>query len=325
MTQDSIQEFEAVIRSQYGNVAGMIVQKHGQTLYEGYFNGYTAEHAAHLFSVTKSVFSLLIGIAVDLGKIGSIDQRVLDFFPEYCIPAGEQTIQNVTIRHLLTMTAPYKYETEPYERFFTGPNPIQDALDLLGGDKPIGAFHYSAIGGTHILSGILQRATGQSALDFASEYLFAPLGISVPRSITLKSAEEHAVVMNDRDTRGWVADPQGNHFASWGLFLTPREMARIGQLCLQGGVWEGERVVSEQWIAQSTREQSRWGELAYGYLWWVLDEDRFAALGDGGNVIYGNRNNNMVIAIASLFAPDAKDRIEWILSQIEPMFDGAGE
>lgn len=325
MTQDSIQEFEAVIRSQYGNVAGMIVQKHGQTLYEGYFNGYAAKHAAHLFSVTKSVFSLLIGIAVDLGKIGSIDQKVLDFFPEYRIPAGEQTLQNVTIRHLLTMTAPYKYETEPYERFFTSPNPIQDALDLLGGDKPIGAFNYSAIGGTHILSGILARATGRSALDFATEYLFKPLGISVPQSITLRSAEEHALVMNDRNTRGWVADPQGNHFASWGLFLTPREMAHIGQLCLQGGVWNGERIVSEDWIAQSTREQSRWGELSYGYLWWVLDENRFAALGDGGNVIYGNRNNNMVIAIASLFAPEVKDRIEWVLSQIEPMFGGAGE
>jgi CubicO group peptidase (beta-lactamase class C family) len=323
MTQQTIQEFEAEVRSQYGNVAGMIVQKRGQTLYEGYFNGRTAKHAAHLFSVTKSVFSLLFGIAVDLGKIGSIDQKVLDFFPEYRIPAGEQTIQNVTIRHLLTMTAPYKYEKEPYERFFTSPNPIQDALDLLGGDKPIGVFNYSAIGGTHMLSGILARATGQSALEFATEHLFAPLGIAPMQPITLHSAEEHFAVMNDRNTRGWVADPQGNNFASWGLFLTPREMARIGQLCLQGGVWNGERVVSEQWIAQSTREQSHWGELAYGYLWWVLDEDRFAALGDGGNVIYGNTRNGMVIAIASLFAPDAKDRIEWILSQIEPMFDDA--
>ena len=325
MTERNIQELEADIREHYGNIAGMLVQQDGRTLYEGYFNGYTAEHAAHLFSATKSVFSLLIGIAVDLGKIGSIDQKVLDFFPEYCIPAGEQTIQHVTIRHLLTMTAPYKYEAEPYERFFTSPNPIQDALDLLGGDKPIGVFNYSAIGGTHILSGILTRATGRSALDFANEYLFQPLGISVPRSITIKSAEEHALVMNDRDTRGWVADPQGNNFASWGLFLTPREMVRLSQLCLQNGVWNGKRIVSEDWIKRSTREQSRWGNLAYGYLWWVLDEDRFAALGDGGNVVYGNRNNNMVIAIASLFTPDAKDRIEWILTQIEPMFSGAGK
>lgn len=320
MTQSNIQAFEADIREQYGNIAGLLVQREGKTLYEGYFNGYTAKHAAHVFSVTKSVFSLLIGIAVDQGKIDNIDQPVLDYFPDYPVPAGEKTIQHVTIKHLLTMTAPYKYETEPYERFFASSNPIRDALDLLGGDKPIGEFHYSAIGGTHILSGILQRATGQSALGFATEHLFRPLGISVPRSITLKSAEEHFTVMNDRDTRGWVADPQGNNFASWGLFLTPQEMARLGQLCLQGGVWNGERIVSADWIAQSTREQSCWGNLAYGYLWWVLDADRFAALGDGGNVIYGNRNNNMVIAIASLFAPDVKDRIEWIQTQVETLF-----
>ncbi len=323
MTQSNIQAFETDIRERYGNIAGMVVQKDGQTLYEGYFNGYTAEHAAHVFSVTKSVFSLLIGIAVDQGKIGSIDQPVLDFFPDYPVSAGEKTIQQVTIRHLLTMTAPYKYETEPYERFFASLNPIRDALDLLGGDKPIGEFNYSAIGGTHILSGILQRATGLSALEFATEHLFRPLGISAPRSITLKNAEEHLYVMNDRDTRGWVADPQGHNFASWGLFLTLREMARIGQLCMQNGLWNGKRIVSAEWIAQSTREQSRWGNLAYGYLWWVLDADCFAALGDGGNVIYGNRNNNMVIAIASLFSPDVKDRIEWIQTQVEPLFDGA--
>jgi len=328
MTQHIIQEFESIIRDQFGNVAGMVVQRDGKTLYEGYFNGYSAENAAHLFSVTKSVFSLLIGIAVDQGKVDRIDQKVLEFFPDYRIPAGEKTIQNITIKHLLTMTAPYKYETEPYERFFTSTNPIQDALDLLGGDKPIGQFHYSAIGGTHLLSGILTQATGRSALDYAAEYLFAPLGISVPQNITLQSAEEHAIVMNDRNTRGWVADPQGRNFASWGLFLTPREMARLGQLCLQGGVWNGERIVSEDWIAQSTREQSRcaqFGNLAYGYLWWVLDKDRYAALGDGGNVIYVNSRNKMVIAIASLFVPDAKDRIEWIQTQIEPLFDGAGE
>ena len=328
MTQNKIQELEATIRDRFGNIAGMVVQKDGKALYEGYFNGYSIENAAHVFSVTKSVFSLLIGIAVDQGKMGSIDQRVLDFFPNYQVTAGEKTIQQLTIRHLLTMTAPYKYDTEPYERFFTSQNPIRDALDLLGGDKPVGEFHYSAIGGTHILSGILAKATGRSALEFAAEHLFSPLGISVPRSITLKSAEEYAAVMNDRNTRGWVADPQGNHMASWGLFLTPREMVRLGQLCLQGGVWKGKRIVSPEWIAESTREQSRcaqFGNLAYGYLWWILDEDRFAVLGDGGNVIYINRKRNMVVAIASLFLPDAKDRIEWIQTQIEPLFDGASD
>ena len=323
MLQERIRGLEQTIRSQYANIAGMVVQKDGKTVYEGYFNGYTTDHAVHLFSVTKSVFSVLIGIALDQGKIDSLDRKVLDYFPDYQVPVGEKTLPHITIRHLLTMTAPYKYDAEPYEAFFASQNPIRDALDLLGGEKPIGEFNYSAIGGTHILSGILAKATGQSALDFAAEFLFSPLEILVPRSIVLHSAEEHVAVMNDRNTRGWVVDPQGNPMASWGLFLAPHELARIGLLCLNGGVWNGKRIVSPEWIAASTREQSRcrqWGNLAYGYLWWIIDEDGFAAMGDGGNVLYVNRRNGMLISIASLFAPDAKNRIEWIKQEIEPMF-----
>ena len=87
---------------------------------------------------------------------------------------------------------------------------------------------------------------------------------------------------------------------------------------------EGRRIVSEKWIAESAREQSRcyeWGNLAYGYLWWIIDEDSIAALGDGGNVIYINKRNRMVIALAAQFTPDAKDRIGWIKQEIEPMFE----
>ena len=325
MLQEKIKRLEQSVRENYGNTTGILLRKNGETVYEGYFNGYTADNAAHLFSVTKSVFSILIGIAIDRGEIKSVDERVLAFFPDYAIPTGEKTIQHITIRHLLTMTAPYRYDMEPYEEFFASLNPIVSALDYLGGDAPVGEFHYSAIGGTHILSGILTRATGKSALEFATEHLFAPLGIDVPRDIALHSAEEHAAVMNDKATRGWVVDPQGNNMASWGLFLSPREMARIGQLVLNGGIWEGRRIVSEKWITESTREQSRcaqWGNLAYGYLWWIIDEDSFAALGDGGNVIYGNKRKNMVIALAAQFAPDAKDRIAWIKRELEPMFLG---
>ncbi len=323
MNQDQIKELEEAIHTRFGNIAGMIVQRNGETLYQNYFHGYTAEHALHMYSVTKSVFSALIGIAIEQGSIKSVDEYVLAFFPDYKVLPGEETIQNVTIQHLLTMTAPYKYETEPYVQFFASQNPILDALDLLGGDKPIGAFNYSAIGGTHILSGILARATGRSALDFAKEFLFDPLGIRVPQSIVIRSEKEHFAVMNDKNTRGWVVDPQGHNMASWGLFLTPREMAKFGQLYLDGGVWAGEQIVPAGWVRESTREHSRcldWGKLPYGYLWWIIDEESFAALGDGGNVIYVNAKKRMVISIASYMAPDVKDRIKWITTEIEPLF-----
>jgi len=315
MLDDAVRRFD-------DNITGILIQKDGEIRYENYFHGYAAENAAHVYSVTKSVFSALIGIAIEKGMIESIDQNVLDFFPDYEVLPNETGIQHVTIRHLLTMTAPYKYETEPYMLFFTSPNPVRAALDLLGGDKPIGTFHYSAIGGTHILSAILAQATGQSALAFAREQLFAPLGIHVPKSIVIQSEAEHSAIMSDPHTRGWVTDPQGNNFASWGLFLTPREMAKIGQLYLDGGVWEGRQIVPARWIAESTREHSRaadYGNLAYGYLWWVVDSDCFAALGDGGNVIYVNRIERIAVCVEAFLKPEVKDRICWIKTEIEPL------
>lgn len=326
MNQEKIKELERIISHDYNNITGMVIQKDGISLYESYFNGYTAANAVHVYSVTKSVFSALIGIAVDQGDIKSVDQKVLDFFPNYTVAADEKAIQNITIRNLLTMTAPYKYKTEPYEKFFASRNPIQDALDLLGGDGSVGEFNYSAVGGTHILSGILAKATGRSILDFATENLFSPLEIRVPGNVVLCNKEEQLSVMNDKNIRGWVVDPQGINTASWGLFLTPVEMTKIGQLYLNDGVWNGKQILSPKWISESTSEHSRCvqlGNLAYGYLWWLLEGDCYAAMGDGGNVIYVNRKKQLVASIASLFTPEVRDRIEFIQRYIEPMFENA--
>lgn len=324
MNQEKIKELDKIINKDYSNITGLVIQKNGTKVYENYFNEYTVDNSIHIYSVTKSIVSTLIGIAIDEGDIKSVDQRVLDFFPYYTVNAGEKTIQEITIKNLLTMTAPYKYKTEPYEKFFASQNPIQDALDLLGGEGSIGEFNYSAVGGTHLLSGILAKATGRSILDFATEKLFSPLGINVPSNIVLRNKEEHFAIMSDKNTSGWAVDPQGLNTASWGLFLTPVEMAKIGQLYLNNGVWNDKQIVTPKWLSESTREHSRcvqWGNLAYGYLWWLIDENSYAAMGDGGNIIYVNTKNQLVISIASLFIPEAKDRIEFIKGFIEPMFE----
>ena len=322
MSQKKIEEIEEQIRSGYSNTAGIVVYKDGVNVYEKYFNGYTAGNAVHVCSVTKSIVSALTGIAVGKGLITGIHQHVLDFFPDYTVKPGEKTIQNITLKNLLTMTAPYKYDTEPYEKFFESPNPVYDALDLLGGEKPVGKFNYSAVGGVHILSAVLAKAAGCPVRDFASEQLFAPLGIRVPRSVVLNNKEEHLAFMNAKDSRGWIADPQGFNTAGWGLFLTPVEMAAVGRLYLNGGAWNGSQLIPAEWIAESTKEQSRcteWG-MSYGYLWWLTGGGSYAALGDGGNVIYVNPEKDMVIAIASLLVPEPKNRIELIKTGIEPAF-----
>ena len=118
------------------------------------------------------------------------------------------------------MTAPFKYKSAPYTKYFSSESWVKSALDLLGGKGEIGQFRYTPLIGPDILSGILTSVTGQSALDFAQDALFRPLGIRVNQAITFQSKEEQLSLMKDRHESGWVADPRGINTAGWGLFLT---------------------------------------------------------------------------------------------------------
>lgn len=324
MKPEKLLEMEAAIAADYGNIAGMVVLKNGNTVYENYFGGCTRESRFNVFSVTKSIVSILFGIALDKGYLDSIDRKVLDFYPEYTVKRGEKAIEHITIRDILTMTAPYKYRSTPYTGYFSSPDWVKFSLDVLGGKGQIGAFRYAPLIGPDILTGILAKATGQSVLDFASNNLFAPLGITVERSVTFHSKEELMAFYKASDMSVWAADPQGINAGGWGLTLSPVDMASIGELIRNGGMCSGTRIVSEKWVRESTSEQSRWAErdLPYGYLWWVLDQEcSCSAIGDGGNIIYVNPAKNMVAAIASRFQPRVKDRIELIRKYVEPVFD----
>lgn len=317
-----IAEFEKMIETKYDNIAGIAVLRDGKTVYGHYYNNCSETSRIHVYSVTKSIVSILIGIALDQGYIKSIDQKVLDFFPNYQVKKREKTIQDITLKHLLTMTAPYKYKIPPYVKYFTSGDGVKFSLDLLGGRGEIGKFRYTPLIGPDILSGILVKATGKSVFDFASENLFSPLGITVERNIILHTKEEQLAFNKATDISGWVSDETGTNTAGWGLTLSPADMAKIGQLYLDNGMWNEKRIVSAKWTQDSTKEHSRWDKpgLPYGYLWWV-NEDGFAAMGDGGNVIYVNTRKNMVISIASLFKRNVMDRMELIKEYIEPIFE----
>ena len=324
MNQENKRNIDELVRIGGDNITGIIVWKDGVKCYEDYYHGFAAADAVHMFSVTKSIFSALIGIAIDKGYISSADQKVLDFFPDYVITGGRDGIRDVTIKHLLTMTASYIYETEPYAEFFSSENWVKKALDLLAGVKPSGESMYSPIIGAHILGGVLSAATKRTVLDFAMEHLFIPLGIDPVGQVVFHSAEEQmAYYEKGRHQRSWVADPQGINTASWGLALTPADMAAIGQLYLDDGIREGRRILSSDWIEMSLRKHAVWNDLSYGYLWWVIDEEEqiYAAIGDGGNVIYLNRKKKMVITIAALFKPDVFDRVDLIREHLEPLFE----
>ena len=119
MVNEKGMELRKLIQKQYGNIIGVVVLRDGKITYESYFNGFDQNHTVHVASVTKSVMSALIGIAVDKGAINSIDQGVLEYFPKYKIKRGEATIKKITIQNLLTMTAPYKFKYEPYTKVYS--------------------------------------------------------------------------------------------------------------------------------------------------------------------------------------------------------------
>lgn len=324
MKEEKRKELDTIIHKRYQNIAGMVILKDGKTEYENYFNNCDAASKLHIYSVTKSIISILIGIAIDKGYIKSIDEKVLSFFPEYQVKKGETTIQQITLQHLMTMTAPYQYRIAPYTKYFTSEDWVTFSLNLLGGKGKIGKFQYTPLIGPDILSGILQKTTGQTVFAFARENLFLPLGIQVDKNIIFETKEEQIAFNKATNMSGWVADPTGINTAGWGLTLSPMDMAKIGQLYLDHGLFHGTQIVSSHWIDESTTEHSRWGKLPYGYLWWIIEDNNFSAfcaLGDGGNVICCIPEKNIVIAITSLFVLKAKDRIQLIKDIIYPLLN----
>ena len=200
-------------------------------------------------------------------------------------------------------------------------------MDLLGGKAGItGEFKCSTLG-IHILTGIIAKTSGMKTVEFANRYLFEPLGIPAYSTFEALTAKEHQAFILSKEPKKniWFSDPQGVGTAGYGLCLSTVDMAKIGQLCLNEGVYEGRRVVSSEWIAESTRPRmqcdDRFGNMSYGYLWWTPDSrsKAYAAIGDGGNVIYINPEQNIVVAVGAAFKPRIFDRVQFIQEYVEPM------
>ncbi|MDD1501862.1 serine hydrolase [Lysinibacillus sp. CNPSo 3705] len=315
MNNEKLSELEHTIKSEYNNINGIVIIKNGNLAYEKYFNGKSPDDCQHVASVTKSVLSALIGIAIDKGYIKSVEEKVVDFFPKYITDANKQK-QQITIRHLLTMTVPYPYEDwhEPLDILCQQQDWIKYTLDIIGENGDLGAFKYSTAG-AHLLSAILTESTGKSARAFANEHLFTPLGMK-----EIPDYQMNAYGFDDlfgKNVKGWVHDPNGHSTGGWGLTLTTRDMARFGYLYLNNGVWNNNRVLSETWIRESTEMNYH----NYGYLWWLRQEDglsTFSAIGDGGNMICCIPNMNMIVAISSQFIMNPRDRWPLIKDYIIP-------
>lgn len=321
MNEETMRTLTDRLQKECCNLAGIVISHEGMICYEHYENGCHKDSTLHVYSVTKSVVSILIGIAIDQGAIQSVDQKIMDFYPDYSIEKNA-LIQQITIKDLLTMRIPYQLEQDAYEAYFTSEDWIRFAMDHIDDSDTMASFHYAPLIGLDLLTGILQRATGTTVLEYAREYLFAPLAIHVKDHVIFHSEEEHMTFVNTSTISGWVLGPKGVQSAGWGLTLNAMDMVKIAQLYLKEGVWKGKQIVSADWIKASTKEHNRWQEtnLPYGYLWWIT-KDGFAAMGDGGNVIYVNSKKQLAVSMVCFFAPDVFDRIDWIQANIEPLFE----
>ncbi len=308
MHAEKLGTLDTLLRSGRRHIRGMVVVRKGCIAFEWYGPGWGPEDTHNVASVTKSVISALVGIAIEAGSIRSVDQRVLEFFPEYLPGDGDPQKRTITLRHLITMTAPVAWKTgawgyEPLNRLRRQPNWVQYGLDLLGRSGERGRFQYSSVC-PHLISAILTRTTGLCARAFANERLFRPLGMKEIPDHDMTSFQLDDVF--GKNVTGWIKDPGGITTGGWGLTITPRDMARFGFLYLNRGRWDGMQVIPDAWIEESTRQNAN----GYGYYWWLRGTDAtfsYSAAGSGGNLICCVPGKDLVVAIASKVAMRTQD------------------
>ena len=330
MNQEQLHRLISESTGNESNICQIHVIKGGRTVYDDCWHGFTTDDAMNVNSVTKGTMGLLAGIALDQGCIQSLDQKVMEFFPDYAVKRGEKTIYEVTIRHLLTMTAPYKGKSEPWKKVCTSDDWTLAVLDTLGGRSGItGEFRYATLG-IQILAGIIERASNEKCIDFANRNLFEPLGLPkrIPHGDSSKEDQlDFFMNKNPRKTE-WYTDPQNTVTAGWGLCMSAREMAVVGELVLNHGIYHGSRIISEEYLDDMLRPHLKLGErfgfMNYGYLWYQPFDDRavYAAIGDSGNIIYVNQEANVSVGITGSFKPRIYDRVDFIERNVLPVMEG---
>ncbi|MFW9820400.1 MAG: serine hydrolase domain-containing protein [Candidatus Thorarchaeota archaeon] len=237
------------------SIDSLLIIKNGYLIYEAYPSQvFDANDRHHLFSVTKSFTSTLIGIAIDKGYIGGIDDLILDFFPNRTIDNMDPRKQNIRIEHLLTMTTGFEWlDDENFNPMWASSDSVQYILERPMIYSPGSRWNYNT-GASHLLSAILNKVTPNGTLGFAEDFLFTPLGIT---------------------DYTWSVDFQGNPNGGTLLFLRPRDMAKLGYLYLMEGRWENQQLISRTWTNQATSPSVVFppymlSYTGYGYQWWDI-------------------------------------------------------
>jgi len=282
----------------------LLVIRHGHIVADVYFYPFAKGMMHDLASVTKSFTSTLTGIAIDKGNIESVKQPVLDLFPEKTVANASAEKRAMTVENLLTMRSGFECISEDESGKVGGgtlaemmgsPDWVQFALDLPMAEAPGERFNYCN-SNPHLLSGILREHTGLSALAFAQNYLFEPLGIS---------------------DISWPSDPQGNNHGWGDMYLTPHDMAKLGYLYLHKGLWDGQKVLSSVWVNSATSFQTNThvSFADYGYLWWLKPSgEYYYADGRDGQRIFVFPDKDMVVVTTGGGGRDQYGILETLLT-----------
>jgi len=293
----------AVRAGEFKKIGSVLIARHGKLIYEDYFEG-EANTLRDTRSATKSITDALIGIAIEEKKLSGVDARILQLLPE-----RERNLQNpdprkerITVEDFLTMSSPLEcddwndasrgneermYVVEDWTQFILD-LPIRGRMHV--GEKidppPYGRYFSYCTGGVFALSEVLQKATGTRSDHYAQEKLFTPLGISSVQ---------------------WVYSPLEIPQTGGGLRLTSRDLLKLAQLYLNGGTWQGKRIVSEAWTRTSTAPHARIdNDTEYGYLWWLKAFESggksypaFFMSGNGGNKVLAFPELDLAVVITS--------------------------
>ena len=291
------------VRDAGARIRSFLVVRHGYLIAEEYFTPvlYDVDDLHIVYSVTKSVVSCLIGIAIDQGFIDNTSQLLLDFFPDMTIENRTAWKEEITLEDVLQMRSGLLWDEDDYSGpndFFAmtaSPNWVQYVLDRPMDNEPGSTFYYNS-GNSHLLAAILNVTTGMSPLAFADQYIFDPLRIT---------------------TRVWLTDPQGINFGGSNLNLKPQDMAKFGLLYLNNGTWDDQEIVSSDWVSRSNTGPPTGDDMtSYGFQWWLDDaEDWYSARGYNGQYIFVVQEHDITVVFTS-DNDDGPYNYDWYVSNI---------
>ena len=301
----AILEFVQAADNNVDTFDSFMVLRHGKVIAEGWWKPNSADAPHVLNSVSKSFTSTAIGLAIHEHKL-KLNDRVLRFFPADAPPNPSPNLQAMTVRDLLTMSG--GHEVEPKR---DGGPTVKQFLAQPVVFQPGTHFLYNTMG-TYVLSSIVTKVTGKTTLEYLKPHLFGPLGIESPR---------------------WDVSPEGTSLGGYGLYLRTEDIAKLGQLYLQNGKWNGKQLVPRKWIEQATSKQidnqmeshaqigHDWIE-GYGFQFWRCRHNAYRADGAGGQFIVVMPDQDAVVAITA-DTGNMQGELDAIWDHLLPAFQAA--